>query len=299
MKKISRRKFLKKSIAGGTLIALNAGKILGQDFSSKKNSKLEQIVLGKSGVRVSRLALGTGTNGWKFKSDQTALGDKGFIDLALHAYEAGVTFIDAADIYGSHRNVQQLLRHIPREKIVILTKIWTQPNDWIPIGSTTGTIDRFRKEIGTDYLDIVLLHCQTSSDWVDEHAKVREALSKAKTDGIITAHGVSCHSLSALKAAAGSDWVDVIFSRINNNGNRMDDTPQNVMPVLKQAHDSGKGVVGMKIFGCGELIDEAQRQASLQYVLKSKNVDAMTIGFESKDQIDDTVKRVTEILGEG
>jgi len=285
MKKISRRKFLKKSLAGGTVIALNPGKLLGQDLLFKDSTKLEQIVLGNSGVRVSRLALGTGTHGWKFKSDQTALGDQGFIDLALHAYEAGITFIDAADIYGSHRNVQQLLRYIPREKLVILTKIWMQPNDWIPSGSASETLDRFRKEIGTDYLDIVLLHSQTSLDWVNEHAKARETLSQAKESGIIRAHGVSCHSLEALKAAASSEWVDVIFARINNNGNRMDDTPENVMPVIKQAHDSGKGVVGMKIFGCGDLVGETQREASLQYVLNSKNVDAMTIGFEGGESV--------------
>ena len=297
MRKISRRTFLKQSLAGGTAFSISAGRLFGYDLSSQKTAKIGQVVLGKSGVKVSRLAFGTGTRGWKFKSDQTDLGDKGFIDLALHAIDSGITFIDMADIYGSHGNIKQLLQHIPREKLVIMSKIWTQANDWLTPQSPSETFDRFRKEAGTDYFDIILVHCQTSPDWINEQKELRDFLSQAKEKGMIRAHGVSCHSLDALKTAATSDWVDIVLTRINNVGNRMDDAPEKVMPVIKSAHDNGKGIIGMKIFGCGELVSDEQRESSLQYVWKSNNVDAMTIGYINKTQIDDTIARVNRILG--
>lgn len=205
-------------------------------------------------------------------------------------------FFDVADIYGSHTYLREVLKVIPREKVVILTKIWTRPNDWVNIQETSKVLDRFRKEIGTDYLDIVLIHCQVSPDWLTETQRIRDILSNAKERGIIRTHGVSCHTFEALRVAAASEWVEVLLARINNMGSQMDDKPQRVMPVLKQAHDRGAGVIGMKIFGAGNLVDEKQRQNSLEYVWKSGNVDAMTIGFENSDQIDDTIPRVARIL---
>ena len=224
------------------------------------------------------------------------MGTKGFVDLAKHAYNSGITFFDVADIYGSHQFLKEVLKHIPREKVVIMSKIWTRSNDWLEYKGAQAALDRFRKEIGTEFIDIVLLHCQVASDWTTEFKKGRDVLSKAKEDGIIRAHGVSCHSLDALKTAAKSEWVDILLSRINHKGTKMDDKPEKVMPVLKQAHDNGKGVLGMKIYGCGDLVKEDQREASLKYVLGSGNVDAMTIGFENAGQIDDTIKRINRIL---
>jgi len=296
MKKINRRRFLQKSFAGVTGLAVGSNFPFGLKESIADSNKIDQVVLGKSGIQVSRLAWGTGSNGWKFVSDQTKLGTKGFIELAQHAYDSGITFFDVADIYGSHKYLKEVLKHIPREKIVILTKIWTRSNNWLDYKGAQPALDRFRKEIGTDFIDIVLLHCQVSPDWQTEFKEARDVLSKAKADGIIRAHGVSCHSLDALKASAISDWVDILLSRINHAGAKMDDKPEKVMPVLKQAHDSGKGVLGMKIYGCGDLVKEEQREISLKYVLGSGNVDAMTIGFENTGQIDDTIKRINRIL---
>jgi aryl-alcohol dehydrogenase-like predicted oxidoreductase len=221
---------------------------------------------------------------------------KNFVGLAESAYDSGITFFDVADTYGSHTYLREALKIIPREKVVILTKIWTAPNDWFAVQETSIVLDRFRREIGTDYLDIVLLHCQVSPNWLTETQRMRDALSQAKAKGLIRAHGVSCHTFEALKAAAASDWVDILLARINHTGSAMDDTPQNVMPVLKQAHDRGAGVIGMKIFGAGTLANESQRQISLEYVWKSGYVDAMTIGFENVGQIGDTINRVNGIL---
>ncbi|MBC8181540.1 aldo/keto reductase [candidate division KSB1 bacterium] len=296
MAKISRRKFLKYSLSSAGAIATNSSDVFAVNDAHRLTEKIDQVILGKSGIQVSRLAWGTGTHGWKFVSDQTKLGTKGFIDLAQHAFVSGITFFDVADIYGSHTCLKEVLKHIPREKIVIMSKIWTRSNDWLEYKGAQAALDRFRKEIGTDVIDIVLLHCQVSPNWQTEFKKARDVLSKAKADRIIQAHGVSCHSLDALKAAANSDWVDILLSRINHSGAKMDDKPEKVMPLLKQAHDSGKGVLGMKIYGCGDLIEEEQRETSLKYVLSSGNVDAMTIGFENGGQIDDTITRINRIL---
>ncbi|NOY57357.1 MAG: aldo/keto reductase [Calditrichaeota bacterium] len=295
MKKITRRSFIKNSIKGTATMTAGLS-IYGVQETLAAKTKIDQVVLGKSGIKLSRLAMGTGTHGWKHVSDQTKLGVKGFVDLAQHAFDSGITFFDVADIYGSHTFLREALKYIPREKVVILTKIWTAPNNWIKVQSAPKALDRFRKEIGTDYLDIVLIHSQTSPNWPEEQKRMRDDLSEAKEKGIIRTMGASCHSLGALKAAAGSDWLEVLLTRINPVGVRMDDTPEKVMPVIKKAYDSGKGVIGMKIFGCGKLVKEQEREASLNFVLKSGNVDAMTIGFENRMQMDDTIRRINRIV---
>jgi predicted aldo/keto reductase-like oxidoreductase len=296
MKNQSRREFLHTSIAaaatlaGSSIFLTNVSRVLPDELS------LGQMQLGKSGVKVSRLAFGTGTNGWGGSSAQTRLGNRTFLNLAQHAYDSGITFLEAADMYGSHTYLREAMKYIPREKVAILTKIWPSRRISQKAEDVAVTLDRFRKELGVDYIDIVLIHCQTDPEWLERLQGMREQLSEAKAKGIIRAHGVSCHSLSALKKAASSDWVDVLLSRINPAGAHMDDRPNMVMPVLKQAHDSGKGVIGMKIFGAGDLVDEEQREASLQFAWGSKNIDAMTIGFENSEQITDAIKRIKRIL---
>jgi len=296
MRKISRREFIRQSLSGASALTLGAGLYPIASANAESVRSFDRVVLGNSGVAVSRLAFGTGTHGWKHKSDQTALGVKGFIDLAQHVYDNGIYFFDVADIYGSHKYLREALKYIPRDKVVIMSKIWTRSNDWLKVEDWQKTLDRFRKEIGTDYLDIVLIHCQIDANWPEQMKALRDTLSEAKEKGVIRTHGVSCHSLDALKTAAETDWVEVVLARINNKGIRMDDKPEKVMPVIKKIHDSGKGVIGMKIFGCGGLVEEEQREASLQYVWGSHNVDAMTIGFESPTQVDDTLRRVKRIL---
>lgn len=289
----SRRTFLKKSAAA-------AAAFYGVGFAGLSHSAettIDVVPLGNTGVKLSRVALGTGTRGWKNRSDQTELGKKGFVELAEAAFDRGINFFDTADIYGSHTYVREALKAVPREKSVILSKMWTKPESWLPeLTTVPKTFDRFRKEIGTDVIDIVLIHSQTDPEWPSKLARMRDDLSTLQAKGKIKTVGVSCHSLEALKAAAESDWVEVILARINIRGDRMDDKPENVMPVLKKAHDSGKAIIGMKIFGCGGLVEESQREASLQYVLKSGNIDAMTIGFENIEQIDDTIKRINRIV---
>lgn len=292
----SRRKFLQSCAAGFTVAATPTNLWASSKTVQVLNTKPGQAKLGKSGLTVSRLAMGTGTNGWRHQSNQTRLGMKNFVELAEAAHAGGITFFDVADTYGSHSYLREALKIIPRDKVVILTKMWTESNRGFAAPEAAKILDRFRQEIGTDYLDIVLLHCQTSPNWLPETQRLREALSQAKSKGIVRAHGVSCHNFEGLQAAAASDWVDILLARINHTGRAMDNTPANVMPVLKRAHDRGAGVIGMKIFGAGALTQEAQRQRSLEYVWNSGNVDAMTIGFENTGQISDTINRVNQIL---
>jgi aryl-alcohol dehydrogenase-like predicted oxidoreductase len=294
MKKFTRRDFIKTSIAG--TIAAGSGLISKPAglFAGGKNPGL--IQLGKSGITVSRIAFGTGSHGWEKESDQTRLGMKKFIELSEYVYDKDIIFFDVADIYGSHTYLREALKIIPREKVIIMSKVWNRKNDWMKIENIPTALDRFRKEIGTDYLDIALLHCMVSPNWLEEDKKWRDDLSEAKQKGVIRTHGVSCHDIGALKAAAASDWVEVLLARINPKGIRMDGPPEKVMPLLKQAHDRGAGVIGMKIFGCGELIEESERQKSLEYVWGSGNVDAMTIGIENSSQVDDNLARISKIL---
>jgi predicted aldo/keto reductase-like oxidoreductase len=292
MKQISRRHFIQASLIGAAAISS------GFTNTIPANSIIQQIdkvKLGKTGLMVPRLALGTGTHGGNQSSDMTRMGVENWVKIARYAMERGVTFYDAADLYGSHQNVKAILKEVPREKATVLSKMWTRPEKWNQ-DSPSKTIDRFRKETGSDYFDILLLHCMTDGNWQEEKKPYIDALSEAKQKGIVKAVGLSCHSFEALKLAAEDPWVDVMLARINPEGILMDASPAEVMAVLKKAHDSGKGIIGMKIFGEGKLIEESQREKSLRYVIGSKNVDCMTIGMTSKDQVADAVNRIMQIV---
>src|SRR5262249_13066617 len=215
---------------------------------TKKFTASDTVVLGRTGIHTSRLAMGTGTVGVGHHSHQTALGVKGLSELLLNGYDHGLRFFDAADSYGSHPHVAEALKHIPRDKVTVLTKSWARkPEDM------RADIDRFRKELGTEYIDVLLMHCLTEGDWTERYKGVMDVLSDAKQKDIIRAHGCSCHSIEALRAAAASSWVEVDLARINPVGAMMDADPATVIPVLKQMKASGKAVVGMKILGAGEL----------------------------------------------
>jgi aryl-alcohol dehydrogenase-like predicted oxidoreductase len=289
---ISRRKFI-KSVSGATLLI---GSGLYKLHAAE--GQVPQTVLGNTGLKTSILAFGTGTSGWQQSSDQTRMGLNKFLKIAQHAYDSGITYFDTADIYGSHSFVAQAIKKLPRDKITLMTKIWPTPLSWLPEGDTFQTLDRFRKELGTDYFDLVLMHNMMFADYPARFQKMRDDLSEAKVKGIVRHVGVSCHAFSALQTAATDPWTEVVLARINHAGKRMDEPPETVMPVLKQAHENGKGVLGMKIYGCGNLTDEKSREESLRYVLGSGNVDAMTIGYEEEAHVDDTVARVKRIVKE-
>ncbi len=296
MEKINRRKFIHKSSIGvaGTM-ALGSGMLLSGN-THRGQDMIDTVVLGNTGMKVSGLALGTGSYGWKRTSNQKKLGEKGFISLARHAYDRGIRFFETADMYGTHHFVGKAAKEVGRENVTLLTKVMVHShNDWHTAEPFQNSLDRFRKELNTEYIDIMLLHCMIDSQWSDEFKKYMEGFSEAKEKGIIGKVGLSCHDLGALEVAASSEWADIILARINHNGARMDGSPAEIMAVLNKAKTNGKGVIGMKIFGCGELTGDEDREKSLNYVIKSNNVDCMTIGFESTAQIDDTVERILRI----
>jgi predicted aldo/keto reductase-like oxidoreductase len=292
MKQISRRHFIQAGLIGAAAITTGLNNLA---YAGSKNIVIDKVKLGKTGIVVPRLAMGTGSHGGNQSSDMTRMGVENWLKIARYAHERGVNFYDAADLYGSHNNVKAILKEVPREKSILLSKIWTRNEPWNQ-DSPSKTIDRFRKETSSEYFDILLLHCMTNNKWQEEKKPYIEALSEAKQKGIVKTVGLSCHSFDALKVAVEDPWVDVILARINPEGLIMDASPEEVMAVLKKAHDSGKGVIGMKIFGEGKMTDEARRQKSLEYVIGSGNVDCMTIGISSTQQVDEAVTRIMNIV---
>ena len=252
---------------------------------AKKFAASDTVTLGSTGIKTSRLAMGTGTVGVGHHSHQTSLGIKGLSDLLLNGYDHGLRFFDAADSYGSHPHVAEALKHVPRDKVTVLTKSWARD-----AATMRADLDRFRKELGTDYIDVFLMHCLTEGDWTERYKDVMDVLSEAKQKGIIRAHGCSCHSIEALRAAAASPWVEVDLARINPAGAYMDGSPDTVLPVLKQMKASGKAVVGMKILGAGQLRDK--QDDCLKFALGLGVLDAFTIGAESKTEQEDLIRRI-------
>jgi 1-deoxyxylulose-5-phosphate synthase len=252
---------------------------------AKKVAASDTITLGNTGIRTSRLAMGTGTVGFGHRSNQTALGLKELSALLLNGYDHGLRFFDAADAYGSHPHVAETLKHVPRDKVTVLTKTFSRDPK-----SAHADLDRFRRELGVDYIDICLMHCLTEGDWTERFKGVMDVLSEAKEKGIIRAHGCSCHSIEALRAAAKSPWVEVDLARLNPIGSHMDASPQEVIAVLRDMKAASKGVIGMKILGQGDLknrVDDA-----LRYALSTGVLDAFTIGAESKREQEDLINRI-------
>lgn len=298
MMPFTRRRFLQAAVtAAGAGLAASAPLWASESPAANPPLSTDILTIGQTGVKVSRIAQGTGANGYDRHSDQTRLGTNGFIRLMRHAYDSGIRFFDLADLYGSHPYFKNALKEIPRDEIAILTKVWFQGGGAMPKTETAiPAIERFKQEIGTDVLDVVLVHCVTSSRWPEQQKRMRDELSALKDKGTVRAVGCSCHSLDALKVAAEDPWVDVIFARINDKQKKMDGDPREVAPVLKKARANGKFVVGMKIYGCGDLTASEHRDQSLRYVLGNDLIDAMTIGFDKPEQVDDTLEHVTRVL---
>jgi 1-deoxyxylulose-5-phosphate synthase len=283
-----RREFLIRSAAGlsaGWLTSKNLLAAVAVQPLAAKFSATDTVTLGSTGIKTSRLAVGTGTVGSGHHSNQTALGVKGLSDLLLNGYDNGLRFFDAADSYGSHPHVAEALKHVQRDKVTVLTKTWARDP-----ATARADLDRFRRELGTDYLDICLMHCVTEPDWTERYKGVMDVFSEAKQKGIIRAHGCSCHSIEALRAAAKSPWVEIDLARINPIGSHMDANPQTVLSVLREMKTAGKAVVGMKILGQGDLA--SRQDEAIKYALLLGILDAFTIGAESKQQQEDLMRRI-------
>jgi len=251
----------------------------------KKFSAADTVTIGKTGIKTSRLAMGTGTVGSGHHSHQTALGIGGLSALLLNGYDNGLRFFDVADSYGSHPHAAEAIKQRPRDMVTVLTKTWARDP-----ATARADLDRFRKELGTDHMDIVLMHCLTDGDWTERFRGVMDVLSEAKEKGVIRAHGCSCHSIEALRAAAKSPWVEVDLVRINPIGSHMDADPDTVVSVVREMRAAGKGIIGMKILGQGDL--RTRQDDALKYALSLDLLDAFTIGAESRDEQEDLIRRI-------
>jgi len=283
-----RREFITRTACGLGAAWLGSKSWAGAVPLSRSYSATETVVLGQTGIHTSRLAMGTGTVGTGHHSHQTALGIQGLADLLLQGYDHGLRFFDSADSYGSHPHVAHALKSVPRDKITLLTKSWAREPD-----AMRADLDRFRQELDTDYLDIVLMHCLEEADWTTKYRGVMDVLSEAREKGIIRAHGCSCHTLQALRAAAKSPWVQVDFARINPIGSHMDGDPETVVSVLREMKAAGKAVVGMKILGQGDMRDRVNE--ALKYALSLGVLDAFTIGAESRPEQLDLIQRIAAV----
>jgi aryl-alcohol dehydrogenase-like predicted oxidoreductase len=284
---MKRRSFIRTgSLAGGAAL-LGAHAVPRQLHAAARAKTAQDVVtLGRTGIKVTRLFQGTGTNGVGKASNQTrGLGYDGLVELLRAGVDQGVSTWDLADQYGTHPHAKGALGTVARDKVVIMTKTHASTEK-----EMRADLDRFRQEIGTDMIDIVLLHCMMSADWPRQKAGAMDVLSEAKEKGIVRAHGVSCHDFGALKAAAASDWVDVDLARLNPAGAVMDAPVSEVLPVLAEMKRKGKGVIGMKILGAGRLRDRVDD--ALQYALASPVLDCFTIGAEDQRQLGDLLARI-------
>ena len=297
MSEHSRREFLKGTLVAG--VVAGSPRWAGADAAAKR-SATDWVTLGNSGVKVTRLAFGTGSYGGKV---QRELGQERFTRLVRHAYDRGIRFFETADAYSEmHEMLAIALRGLPRDSYRLMTKYRLRETE-----DPKATIDRFRRELDSEYFDILLLHCVRVPDWAEQHKRLRDALSEAKGRKVILAHGASCHGLLPLRAfPARTDWLDVALLRINHEGTRMDTLKQvdsddlgdvnEVVGHIKQIRAKGTGVIGMKIMGEGQFRTPEQRDASIRFVTRLGTVDAMTIGYKSEAEIDEAIERVNAHL---
>lgn len=297
---ISRRKFISTiSVGTGSILLANVANATAA-ISKPSTDPFQMVKLGNSGIKTSLIGMGTGYNGGNRESNMTRAGKEKGIALIQHAYDRGVRMFDGADLYGTHPFIAEALKSKPREDYTLVSKIWVRPGG-IPEAERLDAdviVDRFRKELNTDQIDILQIHCMVDQNWTDQQKKQMDILQNLKEKGIIKSHGVSIHSMDALNACVTSPWVDIVHTRVNAFGASMDDKdPDKVTSVVKKIRDAKKGVVAMKLIGNGNFRNDPEKiEQSLHYVLKSGAVDMMIVGFEEKWHIDDYADRVENAL---
>ena len=300
---LNRRQFIRTSaaLAGTALLSpWTISHARAAATQAIKRTAIDQVTLGKTGIKLSRLGIGTGVNGGH---DQVALGKEAFIKLIRYAYDQGITYVDAAQQYATFGWIGEAIKGLPREKLFLQSKVPGQPTDVL------AAIDKHRKTYNTDYIDSLLIHCMTAGQWTDQWKRVMDGFNEAKDKKWIRAKGVSCHSLPALRAATASDWTEVHLVRVNPQGKYIDgekstwgdQNTDDVAPVMQQIkimHEKGRGVIGMKLIGNGMFKDPTDREKSIRYAMACKDIDAVVIGITSTRQIDEAIERINRALAE-
>ena len=299
-KEITRRQFIKSTavLAGTVLTSCHAQQT---SKPAPKRTAADQVTLGKTGLKLSRLGIGTGSNGGRVQRD---LGPDKFNQLIRYAYDRGITYIDTADFYKTHQMVADAIKPLPREKLFIQTKMMGVPEN--PLEA----IDRYRKELKVDYIDSLLVHCVVDGDWDQKRKRLLDAFEEAKQKKLILSHGVSCHSIPATSLAAKLDWVDVNLVRVNPQGVNIDTSEKRwnapsgpshldaVIEQLKIMRKNRHGIIGMKIIGDGDFVKPEDREKSIRFAMHCGLLDSVVIGFKDTAQIDEAIQRINNALAD-
>jgi predicted aldo/keto reductase-like oxidoreductase len=294
---LSRRQFLERTAAAAGGLLLSAEGLLARQAA--KRTAADQVALGNTGLKVSRLGMGAGTNSGNV---QYSLGREAFNSLIHYAYDHGITYFDCAQGYRTFEWLGGAIKGLPREKVFIQSKISGRPE------KVLEAIDHHRKVFDTDYVDSMLIHCMVEDHWTDKMKLMMDAFNEAKEKKWILAKGVSCHSLPALRAATASAWTDVHLVRVNPQAKHIDGMEQDwnksgddispVLAELKTMRAKGRGVIGMKIIGNGEFTNPEDREKSIRFAMSRPELSAIVIGFKSAAEIDEAIRRVDRALAE-
>ena len=286
----NRREFIQHSLAVGAAAALPLNALPLNAAPAQVRRASDVILLGPEKIRVSRLAMGTGTFGSGGSSNQMRkLGANGLGDLFSAALDNGVFFWDLSDGYGSHAAARSALtvNKIPREKVTIQSKVYARTADQL-----RADLERFRKEMASDYIDIILLHGLRDEKWTETQKPMMDVLAEYKQKKIVRSHGISCHGIAAGELALKTPWCEIFQIPLNPGGEkmRMDGPIDVVVPLMAKMRAAGKGVITMKVLGEGRLRDRVDECLRFSY---AKDVtDAITIGHESRDELTDIVARI-------
>ena len=289
----SRRNFLKTGLAAGALVGTG-----GLPVFAAGGSATDWVPLGKSGVKVTRLAFGTGSHSGQV---QRELGQEQFNRLVRHAYDQGIRFFETAESYGDmHRMLGIALKGIPRDSYKLMSKVTTRPGT-----DPAQKFDELRKLANTEYFDIMLLHWQHTGTWPTDSAKWQDGIEEAQHKKVVVSRGASVHGLPALRQVPKTKWLDVAMIRMNHNGTAMDaedyntSGPGNVSEVtshVKQVRTDGMGVISMKLVGEGRFTNRDDRKAAMRYAFRTAGVDCVTVGYKNTAEIDEAIENLNLAL---
>ena len=293
----SRRRFIQTTVtaAGAAVLGPLSG---ASRAAAAKRTAVDQVTLGSTGIKLSRLGMGVGSSSGQVQHD---LGREGFNSLVRYAYDQGITYFDCSQTYRTFEWMGGAIKGLPREKLFLQSKIPGQPEKILEV------IDHHRKVYDTDYVDTMLIHCMIKEGWTEQWKRIMDGFDEAKSKGWIRSKGVSCHSVPALQAATVSPWAQVHLVRVNPQGRRIDgpeqaiwvDTIHDVSPVLteiKAMKAKGRGIIGMKIIGNGEFVNAEDREKSIRFAMSMPELDAIVIGFKNRAEIDEAIQRVNSAL---
>jgi len=293
MSRFTRREFIKTSLAVGTV-----GTVGTLPLQGAPRTATDTVTLGKSGIQVTRLAFGTGSNNGHV---QAALGQQEFTRLVHYAYDRGIRFFETAEAYVTPAMLGEALKPFPRDSYQLMTKVTTDTGV-----DPQKRFDEMRRTSQAEYFDIMLLHWQHTGDWVSETQRWQDGVLDAQSKKIIRARGASVHGLPALRQVPGNQWLEVAMIRMNHNGTRMDgpesegysspENQQEVVDHVKQVHKEGMGVISMKLAGDGTFTRHEDRQAAMRFAFKNAGIDCATVGFKNTREIDEAIDNMNLAL---